>query len=92
MASATWRTCSRLGHLDGDFVQLHALGLEAAAAHFDEHLAVASLGGFQGDEHLVRGGLGAGLGFVGLHALAARLHHADDAVVIAADAHVPAEG
>ncbi len=39
----------------------------------------------------MRGALGTGAGFVDLDAFSARLHHADDAVVIPADAHVPPE-
>src|SRR5205823_30831 len=77
---------------DGDFMELDLFLLETAAAHFAEDFAVTGLGRLQRDKHPVGGGLDVFLGFLGVGAFAARFHHADDFVVIAADADVFAEG
>src|SRR5437762_2315815 len=75
-----------------DFVELNPFLFETAAAHLAKNFAVTGLGGFQRDEHAVGGGPGILLGFVGLDSFAGRFHHADDLVVIAADADVFADG
>ena len=83
----------RRGNFDGDFVELDPFLLEAAAAHLAENLAITGLGGLQRDEHPV----GCRFGIVRsreglLGALGGGFHDANDLVVVAADADVPAEG
>ena len=81
----------RGGDLNRDLVELHSFLLEAAAAHFAEDFAITGLGGLQRYEHAVGGGTGVVLGVVRLDAFAGRLHHADDFIVIAADADLFAQ-
>jgi hypothetical protein len=77
------------GHLDGDLMELDALGLEAARALLHQDFAVAGLGGLERDEHPVRRRIIVGIG--GFGAASERFHDADDPVVITTNAHVATE-
>ena len=82
-----------LVYLDGDFVELDSFLFKTAAAHLPKDFTVSGLGRFQRDEHAVGRGFGVVLGCVGLlNAFANGFHHADDFVVVAANADIPAEG
>ena len=75
-------------HFDSDFVELNALGFEAATAAAHENFTVTLFGGLERNEHAVGGGFGAILRFITPGRATPGFHDANDLIILAPHAHM----